>query len=162
MGRILINAAACKTAWPHAEEPSLVLNNNVRAIICMHLIKDSANSFWLWTFGIEYSTSIPKEAQYTSKLFKVNSPSLSILMLFIGYSEKCVRKFIIYASKRAKAILRVDNKQTWDHLQDVSTKTIKYCHNDFPLDLEDHKNKWSSYRSFLYGCDRSPGYMFLN
>ena len=24
-------------------------------------------------------------------------------------------------------------------------------------DLEDHKNLWSRHRSFLYGCDRSPG-----
>ena len=24
-------------------------------------------------------------------------------------------------------------------------------------DLEDHKNKWNRHRSFLYGCDRSPG-----
>ena len=24
-------------------------------------------------------------------------------------------------------------------------------------DLDDHKNKWSRHRSFLYGCDRSPG-----
>ena len=31
------------------------------------------------------------------------------------------------------------------------------CHNGFPLDLDDHKNKWSRHRSFLYGCDRSPG-----
>ena len=23
--------------------------------------------------------------------------------------------------------------------------------------LEDHKNKWNRHRSFLYGCDRSPG-----
>ena len=34
---------------------------------------------------------------------------------------------------------------------------INYCHNDFVLDLDDHKNKWSRHRSFLYGCDRSPG-----
>ena len=32
-----------------------------------------------------------------------------------------------------------------------------HCHNDFPLDLDDHKIKWSRHRSFLYGCDRSPG-----
>ena len=31
------------------------------------------------------------------------------------------------------------------------------CHNGFPLNLEDHKNKWSRHRSFLYECDRSPG-----
>ena len=31
------------------------------------------------------------------------------------------------------------------------------CHNDFPLDLDDHKNKWSRHRSFLYRCDQSPG-----
>ena len=31
------------------------------------------------------------------------------------------------------------------------------CHNDFSLDLDDHKNKWSRHRSFLYGRDRSPG-----
>ena len=30
------------------------------------------------------------------------------------------------------------------------------CHNGFPLDLDDLKNKWSRHRSFLYGCDRSP------
>ena len=30
------------------------------------------------------------------------------------------------------------------------------CHNGFPLDLDDHKNKWSRHWSFLYGCDRSP------
>ena len=29
-----------------------------------------------------------------------------------------------------------------------------HCHNGFPLDLDDHKNKWSRHRSFLYGCDR--------
>ena len=31
------------------------------------------------------------------------------------------------------------------------------CHNGFPLDLDDLKNKWSCHRSFLYGCDRSSG-----
>ena len=31
-----------------------------------------------------------------------------------------------------------------------------HCHNGFPLDLDDHKNKRSRHRSFLYGCDRSP------
>ena len=31
------------------------------------------------------------------------------------------------------------------------------CHNDFSLDLDDHKNKWSRHRPFLYGYDRSPG-----
>ena len=30
------------------------------------------------------------------------------------------------------------------------------CHNGFSLDLEDHKNKWSRHRSFLYEWDRSP------
>ena len=29
-------------------------------------------------------------------------------------------------------------------------------HNGFPLNLDDHKNKWSHHRSFLYGCNRSP------
>ena len=33
---------------------------------------------------------------------------------------------------------------------------ITNCHNGFPLDLDDHKNKWTRHRSFLYGCDRSP------
>ena len=28
------------------------------------------------------------------------------------------------------------------------------CHNDFPLNLDDHKNKWSHHQS--YKCDRSP------
>ena len=27
----------------------------------------------------------------------------------------------------------------------------------FPLDLDNHKNKWSRHRSFLYRCDRPPG-----
>ena len=31
------------------------------------------------------------------------------------------------------------------------------CHKGFPLDLDDHKNEWSCHRSFLYGCDWSPG-----
>ena len=31
------------------------------------------------------------------------------------------------------------------------------CHNGFPLDLDDHKTKWSRHRSFLYECDQSPG-----
>ena len=31
------------------------------------------------------------------------------------------------------------------------------CHNGFPLDLDDHKNKRSRHQSFLYGCDRSLG-----
>ena len=40
----------------------------------------------------------------------------------------------------------------------VKLKTRKgSSHNGFPLDLDDHKNKWSHHRSFLYGCDRSPG-----
>ena len=30
------------------------------------------------------------------------------------------------------------------------------CHNGFPLDLDDLKNKWSHLRSFLYESDRSP------
>ena len=126
MGRILINAAACKTTWPHAEEPSLVHKSSVRAIICTRLIMDSANPFWVWTCETGCSTSIPKEAQYASKLLDVNSSTLSILMLFMEYSGKCVWSFMIYASKCAKETLRVDNKQTWDHLQDASTNTIKY------------------------------------
>ena len=126
VGRILINAAACKTAWPHAEEQSLVHKSSVRAIICTHLIMDSVNPFWVWTCGTGCSTSIPKEAQYASKLLEVNSSALSILMLFMECSGKCVRSFMICASKRAKATLRVDNRQTWNHLQDASTKTIKY------------------------------------
>ena len=35
------------------------------------------------------------------------------------------------------------------------------CHNGFPLNLDDHKNKWSYHRSFLYVCDRSPGMQVL-
>ena len=35
------------------------------------------------------------------------------------------------------------------------------CHNDFSLYLDDHKNKWSRHRSFLYECDRSPGMYVL-
>ena len=35
------------------------------------------------------------------------------------------------------------------------------CHNGFPLDLDDHKNKWSHHRSFLYGCDQSPSMHIL-
>ena len=34
---------------------------------------------------------------------------------------------------------------------------VAHCHNGFPLDLDDLKNKWSRHRFFLYGCDRSPG-----
>ena len=34
-------------------------------------------------------------------------------------------------------------------------------HNGFSLDSNDHKNKWSRHRSFLYGCDRSPGMHIL-
>ena len=33
---------------------------------------------------------------------------------------------------------------------------LGHCHNGFSLDLDDHKNKWSRHRSFLYGCDQSP------
>ena len=33
----------------------------------------------------------------------------------------------------------------------------KPCHNGFSFDLDDHKNKWSRHRSFLYGGDWSPG-----
>ena len=33
---------------------------------------------------------------------------------------------------------------------------IEMCHNGFPLNLDDYKNKWSRHRSFLYGCDGSP------
>ena len=39
----------------------------------------------------------------------------------------------------------------------ISLEIIKnICHNGFPLDLDDHKNKWSCHRSFLYECDRPP------
>ena len=31
-----------------------------------------------------------------------------------------------------------------------------YVTTVFLFDLDDHKNKWSRHRSFLYGCDRSP------
>ena len=126
---ILINTAACKTAWLYAEEPSLVRKSSVRAIICTRLIMDSANPFWVWTCGTRCSTSIPKEVQYASKLLEVNSSVLSILILFTEYSGKCAWSFMICASKRAKATLRVDNRQTWDHLQDTSTKTIKYLNS---------------------------------
>ena len=34
---------------------------------------------------------------------------------------------------------------------------IDFCHNGFSLDLDDHKNKWSRHRSFLYEYDRSLG-----
>ena len=37
----------------------------------------------------------------------------------------------------------------------------EWCHNGFPLNLDDHKIKWSRHRSFLYRCDRSPGIQFL-
>ena len=114
------------TAWPHVEEPSLVRKSSVRAIICTRLIMDSANPFWVWTYGIGCSTSIPKEAQYASKLLEVNSLALSILMFFMEYSGKCTQSFIIRTNKRVKATLCMDTRQTWDHLQDASTKTLKY------------------------------------
>ena len=39
----------------------------------------------------------------------------------------------------------------------------EFCHNDFQPRLgRPQKSKWSRHRSFLYGCDRSPGCMFLN
>ena len=38
----------------------------------------------------------------------------------------------------------------------VSLVESSSCHKGFPLDLDDHKIKWSCHRSFLYGCDRSP------
>ena len=132
MRRILINVAACKTAWPHAEEPSLALNKNVRAIIWMLLIKESVNPFCVCTCGTRCSTSIPNDAQYTSKLLDANFPALSILMLLIVCPEKCSRSLIIYASKCANTTLHVDNRKTWDHLQDGSTSTIKYRNG--PLD----------------------------
>ena len=39
----------------------------------------------------------------------------------------------------------------------VSLVESPSCHNGFPLDLDDHKNKWSRHRSFLYECDRPSG-----
>ena len=65
-------------------------------------------------------------AQYASKLLEVNSSTLSILMLFMEYLGKYAWSFMIYASKRVKLMLHVDNRQTWDHLQNASTKIIKY------------------------------------
>ena len=85
VGQILIKAAACRTKWPYIDEPSLVINCNVQAIICMILIRDSTNPFWVWTCGIECSTLILNES---SKLFDINSPALSILMLLVEYSRK--------------------------------------------------------------------------
>ena len=40
---------------------------------------------------------------------------------------------------------------------ELSNLSNDSCHNGFLLDLDDHKNKLSHHRSFLYECDRSPG-----
>ena len=49
----------------------------------------------------------------------------------------------------------VMKKDNWKRTK----KSFSFCvfHNGFPLDLDDHKNKWSRHRPFLFGCDRSPG-----
>ena len=39
----------------------------------------------------------------------------------------------------------------------MSPVELSSCHNDFPLDLDDHEIERSRHRSFLYGCDRPPG-----
>ena len=96
------NATACKTSWPYADEPSLVLINKVRAKICMRLTKDSTNPFFM-----------NNEMQYTTKLFNLNSLVLSILMLLMVCSENCAQSLIIYASKHVKVIMGIDNIQTW-------------------------------------------------
>ena len=41
-------------------------------------------------------------------------------------------------------------------MEEAHCSAYAICHNGFPLDLDDHKNKWSRHQSFLYGCDRSP------
>ena len=58
-----------------------------------------------------------------------------------------------------KLNMRNTTKKTYDKILawlSLSPVESPSCHNDFLLDLDDHKNKWSCHRYFLYGCDRSP------
>ena len=46
--------------------------------------------------------------------------------------------------------------KSMEHKKPFKGITYSDCHNGFPFDLNDHKNKWSHHRSFLYGYDRPP------
>ena len=65
----------------------------------------------------------------------------------------------MYRLKMAKGLQKCLPNEHLDHKEnDFLTFLLKInCHNGFSLDLDDHKNKWSRHRSFLYGCDQSPG-----
>ena len=59
-----------------------------------------------------------------------------------------------------KLSMRNTTKTTYDKILAWLSKSpveSPSYHNGFPLDLDDHKIKWSHHRSFLYRCDRSPG-----
>ncbi|KAK9121624.1 hypothetical protein Scep_002263 [Stephania cephalantha] len=47
-------------------------------------------------------------------------------MVLIGLSGNCALNLMICAKSLANATLRVESKQTCDHLVDASIKTMKY------------------------------------
>ena len=64
--------------------------------------------------------------QKSSKTFEVNSAALSNQIDFIEKSRNYARNHIIKASSLANALFHVDNNEIWDHLMEVSIRTIKY------------------------------------
>src|SRR5690242_17213299 len=49
---------------------------------------------------------------------------------------------MIWASKRANATFRVDRRQTWDHLAEASTSTIKYRNGPHGGWIGQHISPW--------------------
>ncbi|KAK9142005.1 hypothetical protein Syun_011405 [Stephania yunnanensis] len=60
------------------------------------------------------------------KCVRLKFPALSRRMVLIGLSGNCALNLMICAKSLANATLRVESKQTCDHLVDASIKTMKY------------------------------------
>ena len=61
-GLMRIRDAACMTCF-QSDGGNCYLKSKGRAIIWRHLIKDSANSFWIYVCATKCSTSIPMDMQ---------------------------------------------------------------------------------------------------
>ena len=67
--------------------------NRVLEMSWIHLIMDSAMPLWVWTWGTECSTTIPRYKQKPSKTYDVNSHASSSLIDFNGIIREVSPKF---------------------------------------------------------------------
>lgn len=63
--------------------------------------------------------------QKSSKVCEVNSPALSTRMILMGWSGNCALSLRMWAKSLGKTKLRVESKDTWDHLEDAQVMTRK-------------------------------------